>query len=141
MKYSNLGLLNKRNRKQIPVKYFLVIIVSILLNACQTSEFVSGSLSKEGPIYETGPVLPELRKAKLDTAIVVLYPNARVFYIDLKLKNSALYTKMLRTAEKDQLPVNVRIFKRSFNPGGEEISEVYPPTAKQIEAFKASMHQ
>ena len=123
------------------MKYFLAIVVLTVLNACQKSEFPAGRLTKEGPTYETGPVLPELRKAERDTAIVVLYPNARVFYIDLKSKNSEFYTKMLKSAEKNQLPVNVRIFSRSVNLKGEEIAEVYPPTAKQIEVFKASMRE
>ena len=122
------------------MRYLSVVIILFLLNSCQKNEYAMGTIIKEGPTYETGPVLPELRNVQNDTAIVVLYPNARVFYLDMKMKKSELYTKMIQSAEKNNLPVRARIFERTANPGGEEISEIYPPTAKDIENFKASMH-
>jgi len=123
----------------ISMKYFFLLSGLILFNACQKNEYAAGTLVKQGATYETGAVLPELRYIKNDTALVVLYPNARVFYLDLKIKNSEQYIDMLRSAEKNSLPVRARIFTRPYSLTGEEISEIYPPTKKDISDFKAAM--
>lgn len=121
------------------MKYFLLLLNLMLLNGCQKNDYTAGTIVKQGETYEIGAVLPELRFIKNDTAHVALYPSARVFYLDLRIKNSEQYIRMIRSAQKGNLPVRARIFTRPYSLAGEEISEIYPPTAKDISDFKAAM--
>jgi len=125
--------------ESIAMKYFLFFSILIFFSACQRNDYVVGTPEKEGATYDTGPVLPELRHIKNDTALVALYPSARVFYLDLKIKNSERYINMIRSAQKHNKPVRAKIFTRPYTMNGEEISEIYPPTEKDIQVFKAAM--
>lgn len=122
------------------MKYILPCIFALLAISCKTSEPATGII-KAGDTYETGPVLPELRVIKNDTAWIALYPSARIFYMDMKIKNSAGFIKMIQTAEKKPAPVRTIIFKRPANLTGEEIAEIMAPTAQDIKTFKAAMKQ
>lgn len=120
------------------MRYLLPVIFVLLVISCKTSEPSTG-ITKGGDTYETGPVLPELRIIKSDTAWIALYPYARMFYMDMKIKNSERFIKMIQTAEKKPAPVRTMIFKRPMNLGGEEIAEIIAPTAQDIKTFKAAM--
>ncbi|GAB3782178.1 hypothetical protein GCM10028818_37500 [Spirosoma horti] len=111
------------------MKYTELVLVALVLlvfsNACQEQENTVGTFPKAGDTYELGSVLPELRTIDKDTARIALYPYARWFYLDMKMKNSQKYLTMIQTAGKSGRQVKARIFKRPVSTGGEEIAEIY----------------
>lgn len=125
--------------KLFAIKFILYIIFTGSVFSCVKSQYTAGALALQDKTYDTGPVLPELRIISNDTAVIVLAPNARVFYLDMKVKNSKKYLDLLHKAQKRNRPVRAKIFMHEWNGKGEEIAEIYPATKKDIELFKVAM--
>lgn len=105
----------------MPVAFVLLVFT----NACKKQENTVDAFPKTGDTYALGSVLPELRAVDKDTARIALYPHARWFYLDMKMKNSQKYLTMIQTAGKAGRQVKARIFKRPISMSGEEIAEIY----------------
>ena len=103
----------------------LAFVLLVLSNACKKQETTVDAFPKTGATYELGSVLPDLRTVDKDTARIALYPHARWFYLDMKMKNSQKYLTMIQTAGKSGRQVKARIFKRPIGTSGEEIAEIY----------------
>lgn len=88
--------------------------------------------SKDAPTSELGIVFPEIREIKNDTAKLALYPYATFFIIDLGLKGSEQKLKMIREANKSDVPVKVKVFQDNRS----EVAEIYPATKQDIAKYK-----
>jgi hypothetical protein len=87
---------------------------------------------KDAPTSELGTVFPEIREIKNDTAKLALYPYATFFIIDLGLKGSEQKLKMIREANKSDVPVKVKVFRDNRS----EVAEIYPATKQDIDKYK-----
>lgn len=121
---------------------FSVMIAALFtLSSCsKKSHSKSEKITKQGETYELGVVIPEIRSIKQDTAHLALYIHASLFFLDLKMINSDQYIALIKAANKKRYPVRARVFKNSFKQNvGEEVAEIYPPSAEDIKMFlKAS---
>lgn len=112
-----------------------ILLGLIAAISCSKKNKEEAVVMQDGKTYELGTVLPELRNTSNDTIFLALYPHARMFYLNRKLKNSALYLQIINDAVKAGKPVKARIFKRDFNGGSEEVAAIYKPTAAELSEF------
>jgi hypothetical protein len=122
------------------MKYILFLVtVAIIFTipSCSKKSYIKREkITKHGQTYDAGVVIPEIRSIRQDTAHLALYGHARLFYLDLKMVNSEQYIALINSANKKKYPVRARIFKDSYKPNaGEEVAEIYPPSAEDIRVF------
>ena len=123
------------------ILFFVTVTTIFTISSCSKKTHVEGEKTiKHGQTYDVGIVIPEIREIKQDTAHLALYGHARLFYLDLKMINSDQYIALIKAANKKRYPVRARVFKDSYKQNvGEEIAEIYSPSADDIKVFlKAS---
>lgn len=109
-------------RVELPLIAFVVLIA---LNACKKPRETQVTLPKLGGTYELGSVSPELRTIKNDTAWIALYPHARLFYLDMRMKGSQDYLTLIQVAAESGHQIQARIFSRPATTNGVEIAQIY----------------
>jgi len=87
---------------------------------------------KEGDTIAAGLAFPEIRSTQNDTVKLALYPSASFFFIDLGLKNSDGYIKLIKEANKADVPVRVRVYKDNRA----EVAEIIPATNQEVEKYQ-----
>ncbi|PYF77044.1 hypothetical protein [Pedobacter nutrimenti] len=91
-----------------------------------------GKRIKEVAKIDIGIVLPEIRNRRNDTVDLALYPNARVFFIDLGLRDSDHYLDLIRRASQANMPVRAKVFEDNTS----EVAEISTPSAQDMETYK-----
>jgi hypothetical protein len=123
------------------ILFFVMVTTIFTISSCSKKSHIKGEkITKHGQTYDAGVVISEIREIKQDTAHLALYGHARLFYLDLKMINSDQYIALIKAANKKRYPVRAKIFKDSYKQNvGEEVAEIYPPSAEDIKLFlKAS---
>lgn len=87
---------------------------------------------KEGNMVELGMVIPEIRAKHNDTLNLALYPHARVFFMDMRLKNSEGFIELIKKANKADLPVRVKVYESNQL----EVAEITPATREDIKIYR-----
>lgn len=117
----------------IKLSGILVIGAIALFSSCNKYNGKgSREVVKDDRTEEIGLVFPEIRSQEGDTIKLALYPHAQFFFIDRELKGSEELIKLIKNANKEDVPVRVSVFEKNRA----EVASIIPATKEEIKKIR-----